>query len=406
MLRNYVGDSAFYRSLNLYLTTYKFKSAEAQELRLVFEEVTGQDLNWFWNQWFYGSGHPILDISYDYDQAKRSAKVFVSQTQSDKIFKLPVAIDVYQGGAKKRYNVWLGNKADTFAFPADTRPDLINVDGDKILLCQKSDKKMIDNYIFQYKNAGLYLDRREAIDFAAKNQKNDPKAFELLKSAINDRYQGLRLYAIQRLNMMDDSIKRSVEPILADLAENDHSSMIRASAIQALGRYKKDTYKELFVKSTNDSSYSVAGYALLALGSIDSISALDRAKSLSSPDVKGVLSRAIDNTLYMYAGESDFDSLAAQFDRLPVGNKKFNLLQPFSNYLKKIKNTDNFRKGIDMIVSFRDSVPEEYRQQILSYFNGMILNGIATSKQKAGMTEQAEYVKSKVADKPKVPKIE
>jgi aminopeptidase N len=406
MLRNYIGDSAFCKSMNLYLTTYKFKSAEAQELRLVFEEVTGQDLNWFWNQWFYGSGHPILDISYDYDQAKRSAKVFVSQTQSDKIFKLPVAIDVYQGGAKKRYNVWLGNKADTFAFPADTRPDLINVDGDKILLCQKSDKKMIDNYIFQYKNAGLYLDRREAIDFAAKNQKNDPKAFELLKSAINDRYQGLRLYAIQRLNMMDDSIKRSVEPILADLAENDHSSMIRASAIQALGRYKKDTYKELFVKSTNDSSYSVAGYALLALGSIDSISALDRAKSLSSPDVKGVLSRAIDNTLYMYAGESDFDSLAAQFDRLPVGNKKFNLLQPFSNYLKKIKNTDNFRKGIDMIVSFRDSVPEEYRQQILSYFNGMILNGIATSKQKAGMTEQAEYVKSKVADKPKVPKIE
>ena len=406
MLRNYIGDSAFCKSMNLYLTTYKFKSAEAQELRLAFEEVTGQDLNWFWNQWFYGSGHPILDISYDYDQAKRSATVFVRQTQSDKIFKLPVAIDVYQGGGKERYNVWLENKADTFAFPADTRPDLINVDGDKILLCQKSDKKTIDNYIFQYKNAGLYLDRREAIEFAAKNQKNDPKDFELLKSAINDRYQGLRLYAIQRLNIMDDSIKRSVEPILADLAENDPSSLIRASAIQILGRYKKDAYKELFVKSTNDSSYSVAGYALLALGPIDSISALDKAKLLSSPDVKGELSRAIDNTLYMYAGESDFDSLAAQFDRLPVGNKKSNLLQPFSNYLKKIKNTDNFRKGIDMIVRFRDSVPEEYRQQILSYFNGMILNGIATSKQKAGMTEQEEYVKSKIADKPKVPKIE
>jgi aminopeptidase N len=136
-----------------------------------------------------------------------------------------------------------------------------------------------------------------------------------------------------------------------------------------LGRYKKDAYKELFVKSTNDSSYSVAGYALLALGPIDSISALDRAKLLSSPNVKGVLSRAIDNTLYMYASESDFDSLAAQFDRLPVGNKKFNLLQPFSNYLKKIKNTDNFRKGIDIIVRFRDTVPEQYRQQILSYLN-------------------------------------
>ena len=406
MLRNYVGDSAFYRSLNLYLTTYKFKAAEAQELRLAFEEVTGQDLNWFWNQWFYGSGHPKLDISYDYDQAKRSAKVYVKQTQSDKIFKLPVAIDVYQGGGMKRYHVWLENKADTFAFPADTRPDLINVDGDKILLCLKTDNKTIDNYIFQYKNAGLYLDRREAIDFAAKNQVNDPKAFKFLKSAIEDRYQGLRLFAIQRLNLMDDSIKRSVEPILAALAENDPSSRIRSSAIQMLGRYKKEAYKELFLKSINDSSYSVAGTALLALGSIDTASAFESAKLLSSQNVKGSLSRAIDNTLYMYAGENDFESLAGRFDRAPFGNKKFTLLQPFSNYLKKVKNTDNFKKGIDMIVSFRDSIPEQSRQQLIPYFNVSILNNIATFKQKAGMTEQAEYVKSKVADKPEVPEIE
>jgi aminopeptidase N len=50
MLRNYVGDSAFYASLKLYLDQKKFKSAEAQELRLAFEETTGMDLNWYWNQ--------------------------------------------------------------------------------------------------------------------------------------------------------------------------------------------------------------------------------------------------------------------------------------------------------------------------------------------------------------------
>ena len=60
MLRNYVGDSAFFKALNLYLTTNKFKSAEAQQLRLAFEEVTGKDLNWFWNQWYYGAGNPSL----------------------------------------------------------------------------------------------------------------------------------------------------------------------------------------------------------------------------------------------------------------------------------------------------------------------------------------------------------
>jgi aminopeptidase N len=71
MLRNYVGDSAFYKSINLYLTANKYKAAEAHHLRLAFEEVTGRDLNWFFNQWFFGAGHPKLDVAYSYDNAKK-----------------------------------------------------------------------------------------------------------------------------------------------------------------------------------------------------------------------------------------------------------------------------------------------------------------------------------------------
>ena len=80
----------------------------------------------------------------------------------------------------------------------------------------------------------------------------------------------------------------------------------------------------------------------------------------------------------------------------PFGNEKFMILQPFANYLKRIKNPENFRKGIDMIVSFRDTIEQEDRQQIAAYFNFMILSGIASSKQSKGLTEQADYVKSKL----------
>jgi aminopeptidase N len=396
MLRNYTGDSAFYKSLNLFLTTYRFKSAEAQELRLSFEEVTGQDLNWFWNQWYYGSGQPIFDISYDFDQSAHLAKVIVKQNQPEKVFKLPVAIDVYQGGSKQRYKVWLDHQADTFSFPAEKQPDLINFDGDKILLCEKSDHKTIDNFIFQYKNAGLYVDRREAIDFAATRQTNDPKAMGLLKNAINDRYEGLRIYAIQKLDISNDSVRISVEPIIAALAKSSSAPKIKAAAIQSLGKYKKIEYKELFIKSLNDSSYSVAGDALVALSSIDSVAALNKARELSSEHIKGELSRAVDNLLYMYAGESEFDTLAAKFDALPFGNNKFMLLQPFARYLKRVTNTDNFKKGIDIIVRFRDTIPEPYAQMVVSYFNGMVLNDIAAAKQSMGLTDQADYVRSKI----------
>ena len=403
MLRYCVGDSAFFKSLNLYLKTRKFNSAEAQDLRLAFEDVTGQDLNWFWNQWYYGSGHPKLDINYDYAADGKTARVFIKQTQQGKVFKLPIAIDVYQGIEKKRYNVWAEHQADTFIFHTVSKPDLINVDGDKILLCEKTEHKNLDNYIFQYKNAGLYLDRREAIDFAARTQGDDHKALNFLTAALKDKYFGLRIYALQKLNLLDDSVKKSVEPLIAGIAENDLKSLVRASAIEALGRYKSVAYKPLFLKYMNDSSYSIAGKSLVALGAIDTTAALEQAKSLSGLHVRGALSDAVTNILFSYSSENDFDSLAARFDVLPFGNEKFMVLQPFANFLKRIKNPSTFKKGIDMIVRFRDTIPQQYRQQIDPYFNGMILNGIAASKQSKGMTEQADYVKSKLPGKPKAP---
>ncbi len=403
MLRNCVGDSAFFKSLNLYLRTKKFSSSESHDLRLAFEEVTGQDLNWFWNQWYFGSGHPKLDINYEYAPSGKSVKVTVKQTQTEKIFKLPVAIDVYEGTSKKRYKVWLEHPVDTFVFNTVTKPELVNVDGDKILLCEKDDHKTLDNFIFQYKNAGLYVDRREAIDFAAKSQAEDHKALDFMKTALKDKYYGLRLFTLERLNLINDSVKMAVEPILVDIAKNDPKTLVRAGAIKALGRYKEVKYEPLYLKAIKDSSYSIAGSALEALSAIDSTAALEKAKTISKQNVKGELSDAITSVLFEYSNESDFDSLSTRFSELPFGNAKFMILQPFANFLKKVKNTENFKKGIDMIVSLRDTVPVQYRQQIDPFINGMILNGIVISKQSQGMTDQAEYAKSKLPVRPKPP---
>ena len=395
MLRNYVGDSAFFKSLNLYLTTNKFKAAEAHQLRLAFEEITGQDMNWFFNQWYFGSGHPRLDINYSYDEKGKSERVIVKQKQPDKIFKLPVAIDVYRGDAKQRYKVWVNDRVDTFSFPAEVTPELVNFDGDKMLLCEKTENKSLDNYIFQYKNAGLYLDRREAIDYAIRKQSN-PKAFEFLKLALKDKYHGLRSYTLQRLNLRTDSVREMLEPILLDMAKNDPKTTVRAGAIEALGKSKKASYRSLYMAALKDSSYSVAGNALLALGQIDSTAALEQAKAMDSEHLKGTLKEAINNLMFTYADESNFPDLAQRFDKLPFGNAKFMIIQPFAGYLKRIKNDNYFRQGIDMIVRMRDTIPKAYRSQVDPYINGMILNGIASSKQSAGFADQADYVRSKL----------
>ena len=147
MLRNYVGDSAFFKSMNNYLTTNKFKAAEAHHLRLAFEEVTGRDLNWYFNQWYFGSGHPSVTIDYEYNDAAGKVNVIIKQTQkTGKLFKLPLAIDIYNGTNKVRHSVWAKNAVDTFTFNYTKRPELVNVDGDKVTLWLKRDNKTLENY--------------------------------------------------------------------------------------------------------------------------------------------------------------------------------------------------------------------------------------------------------------------
>ncbi len=398
MLRNYVGDAAFFKALNLYLTTNKFKSAEAQQLRLAFEEVTGRDLNWFWNQWYYGSGQPALDIKYGYDAATKNASVIVNQTQAgDKIFKLPVAIDVYEGGQKTRHQVWLENKSDTFYFKSEEKPDLINFDGDKVLLCTKKENKTLDEYINQYKYAGNYLDRREAIDFAAKNQ-TDEKAIGLLNAALKDKYFKLRQYVIQKIDLKKKDVAALVEPSLADIAKKDEKTVVRADAIAKLSTYKNENYIPLFKAAVSDSSYSVSGNALSALFELDSAGAVSEAKKLSALPAKGSLSDAITDIMIASGDESYAEVIFSEFEKLGLTQKKFGLMQSIGSFVGKSKNLQLVKIGIDAIVKFRDAIPEAFKVQTDPFINGMLLKGLATQKKEAGLIEQADYILSKLPE--------
>ncbi|HMG83142.1 MAG TPA: M1 family metallopeptidase [Ferruginibacter sp.] len=355
MLRNYVGDSAFYKSLNLYLTTNKFKTGEADQLRLAFEEVTGEDLNWFWNQWYYGSGHPVLDISYGYDVATKNAYVYVKQTQqSTNPFKLPIAIDVYSGGSKIRQKVWLKNFSDTFTFHQNTVPDLINVDADKILLCQKTDNKTDANYVFQYKNAPNYLDRYEALDYF------DSKSMPELALGLTDKFAGLRLLTITKLTAQKSSPDQKVIDAIAKMTTTEKDKKTKAAAISFLVKTGDPKYLDIYTKNVTDSSYTVAGGALEGLTKLQPDKAYDLAKKYSA-DAKGALGDAVTSVLIKNAKDEDFDIVADHYNNLPPGQDKYDMTSTFCDYLSKAKDTEKIKKEIDNIISFSQAIPSQYR---------------------------------------------
>jgi aminopeptidase N len=394
MLRNYVGDSAFFKSLNLYLTTNKFKSAEAHDLRLAFESVSGRDLNWFFNQWYFGSGHPKLDINYAYEEDQKRVRMIVKQTQGGQMFKLPVAVDIYNGSNKTRNQIWVEKAVDTFYFATAVKPDLVNFDGDKIILCEKKENKNLDQYIHQYNYAGKYLDRREAIEFCGRKM-DDPKAVELIKKALKDPYFGLRNLALGKVDIKREAIKTAFESSIADLAKNDPKPTVRGRAIGILGNYKKAEYKSIFEKATSDSSYTVSGFGLEALSKVDSIGALNKAVSLSKQPSKGKLDESINTILIASGNEGVYDRIATKFSKMGISNDAFMMVPQMTEMLAKVSSPEKVKSGVDMITAFRDKVPEQYQAQTSPYINGL-LKGLADKKTAAGLTEQADYINGKL----------
>ncbi|RZM27323.1 MAG: M1 family peptidase [Pedobacter sp.] len=291
MMRNYLGDAVFFKGLNIYMKQNAFKNGEAHLLRLAMEEASGQDMNWFFDQWYFGAGHPVVNIAYNWDAANKRTTVTISQTQQGQIFTVPMAVDVYLGNTKQRHQITLKDAVQTFSFLTPTEPDLINVDADKVVLWEKADQKSLHAYNFQYAHAPLYVDRLEAVLVAAKNLQ-DPESFNTLLAALKDPYYNIRLTTLKVLNLKDADAARKLMPEVQRLAESDPNTAVKAEAINMLGTNGSSSYLPIFESGLKSQSYTVQAAALAALAKQQPSQAILAAKPLEK-DNKGLLSRAI-----------------------------------------------------------------------------------------------------------------
>ena len=278
MLRNYLGDAAFFRGLNLYLTENKYKTAEVHQLRLAFEKLTGKDLNWFFNQWFYGANHPQIEISYDYNIIQDKVTVNIIQLQSEK-FKFPFAIDIYENGIPRREHVFVDGNDDSFTFSYRNQPDFIQVNADGVLLCEITENKVLSDYIFQLKNAENYADRREALLAVLKKQ-DDKAAFNAVVDALEDSYYKIRILALENIDLINKFSKKEAIRKIAKIAASDKKTLVKSAAIETLGKLIDPALKSVFIKNLESKSYAVIGKSLVALYYVDPQMAIEKSKSL------------------------------------------------------------------------------------------------------------------------------
>jgi aminopeptidase N len=356
MLRKYVGDDAFFASLKLYLETNKFKSAEAHNLRLAFEEVTGQDLNWFFNQWYYAGGYPELKIDYSYDAAARQVKVKVEQQQDFTrvpLYRLPLFIDIYygEGATRKVRREWvtITKAMHEFSFSSDEKPMLVNFDGEKQLLGTKTDNKSPEDYVYQYKNAPKYVDRLEALDKFKSNLDN-PAVYACVKLALKDRWHGLRIKAINLLEDVAAKQEAEVKPLLVAVAKTDEKTTVRAEAIDFLAKnYKGDEVKEIYMSALNEQSYAILGSGLAALAKNDPQAAMKKAKDLENVDSDNIRFTLMD--LYAnYGDDSNHEYFVKSKDSFS-GFMAMGFINMYGQFLKRCSDS-NVLAGAELIKGY------------------------------------------------------
>lgn len=294
MLRKYLGDDAFFAGLNKYLKNNEYKATEAHHLRLALEEVSGKDLNWFFNQWYYGNGHPKLKATYSLDESKKLIKIEILQTQEPK-FQFPLDIDVYENGKSIKHQVWAkAIENNSFEIPYKSIPQLVNINPDDILLCEIIEDKTTEQYIFQYKNTPEYHSKIEAINKLADVQISNKKALETLLEAITtDKYEGIRKLAISKLDETNPTVKQKSASILEKVLNTETQTPVQAEAIKQLANIDAAKYSKTFIKFSSSKSYSVKSACIEALLHTNKEAALEIINNIDDKDPGDILMNAM-----------------------------------------------------------------------------------------------------------------
>jgi aminopeptidase N len=130
-LRRWLGDEAFFAGINKYLTDNRHRPVETEDLIRAMTDASGVNVRPFFDQWVYKPGHPVLEWSWTYDEAKGDVVVTVKQTQNTQdgtpIYDIPTKVGIIKDGKLTSLPVRLNAAEQTIRLSAG-KPDAVLLD--------------------------------------------------------------------------------------------------------------------------------------------------------------------------------------------------------------------------------------------------------------------------------------
>ncbi len=298
MLRSILGDEIFFKTLSHFLHRYAFDAVDTSDFIRSVKTVTGQNLDWFFDQWLYKPGHPVFEIRSEWDAAKKVARLKVAQVQDFAkgvpVFRVPVSVKIVTAGRSETHRIWIREREETFEFPAETKPLLVRFDAANELIKEVTFPKEAAELLYQLKNDDV-IGRMTAAGELAVAADQPAVLTELARGARSDPFWAVRRAAVEALTGRSSA---EVSAVLQKACGDPHSS-VRTAAVQALGAFKDKRlgafYKDVFRK---DRSVRVRAEALRALGLTGDASLVPFLReSAAVPSHQNMIKRAAEEAL-------------------------------------------------------------------------------------------------------------
>jgi len=138
MLRRLVGDSTFFNILENYRTAHAYSTATTSDFQSVVDSTTGQNYDWFFDEWIRGHGWPKYAYTSSWNAGTQTYSVDVSQVQDSlwPTFRMPLELRVFTPAGMIVYSVVDSLRFQTFEFRPVTRPDSLQFDPRNAILKQ------------------------------------------------------------------------------------------------------------------------------------------------------------------------------------------------------------------------------------------------------------------------------
>jgi aminopeptidase N len=140
MLRGIVGERAFFPAIRQFYSEHAGGHAETADLQRVMEEVSGQSLGWFFDQWLRRPGHPVVRVEWTWSQELSQAQVTLTQVQDAlwPTFRMPVDFEFVMEGGVHRVSEWVDGRVWRREIALPARPTELRIDPDGWLILEQA----------------------------------------------------------------------------------------------------------------------------------------------------------------------------------------------------------------------------------------------------------------------------